>query len=94
MIPDVREERLSRITTRWTLVDEAHRGPGDAAAAARAELWRRYGGAAHRYLLGALRDADAAADGDVIHVTLARGELECEVRTTKTRNDETAKKTA
>jgi exodeoxyribonuclease VII large subunit len=31
-----------------------------------------------------LRDADAAANGDVIHVTLARGELECEVRRTKT----------
>jgi exodeoxyribonuclease VII large subunit len=30
-----------------------------------------------------LRDAEASAPGDVVHVTLARGELECEVRKTQ-----------
>ncbi len=52
-------QRLSRISTIWTLVYQAHGAPADAAAAQR-ELMQRYGGAAHRYLLGALRDPDAA----------------------------------
>jgi exodeoxyribonuclease VII large subunit len=29
-----------------------------------------------------LRDASAVAPGDTVHVTLSRGELECEIRTT------------
>ena len=56
------DERLSRISTMWSLVFQAHAGKVDAAASAQNVLMQRYGGAIHRYLLGALRDADAAAD--------------------------------
>jgi RNA polymerase sigma-70 factor (ECF subfamily) len=52
--------RLSLITTMWNLVAQAHLGSGDEAAAARRQLMERYHGAAYRYLLGALRDPDAA----------------------------------
>src|SRR5262245_41794459 len=60
--PEKVHERLSRITTLWSLVYEAHGDAADAAKAAQHRLMDRYGGAAHRYLLGALRDADAADD--------------------------------
>lgn len=60
-------EHLSRIETHWPMVFRAHppgsgKGtPGDdAAASARRELMDRYGGAARRYLLGSLRDPEAA----------------------------------
>jgi RNA polymerase sigma-70 factor (ECF subfamily) len=62
------DERLSRISTVWTQVFEAHAGQAsEAGSAERAQaaqnaLMRRYGGAVHRYLLGALRDEDAAAE--------------------------------
>lgn len=56
------DERLSRISTQWTLIFQAHAGKQDAAAAAQNALMQRYGGAVHRYLIGALRDADAAAE--------------------------------
>ena len=56
------EERLSRIQTAWTMVFQAHAGAEGDAAAAQNALMLRYGGAVYRYLLGALRDADAAAD--------------------------------
>jgi RNA polymerase sigma-70 factor (ECF subfamily) len=56
------DERLSRISTVWTLVFEAHAGRADGSAAAQNALMRRYGRAVHRYLLGALRDVDAAAE--------------------------------
>jgi RNA polymerase sigma-70 factor (ECF subfamily) len=56
------DERLSRIQTMWTLVLQAHAGPVDAAAAAQNALMQRYGGAVYRYLRGALRDPDAAAE--------------------------------
>ena len=57
------QARLEAISTRWTLVDRAHQGGDEAAAAAaRAHLLDSYGGAVRRYLLGALRDADAADD--------------------------------
>jgi RNA polymerase sigma-70 factor (ECF subfamily) len=54
--------RLEAISTRWTLLDRAHHGDDEAAAAARARLLDSYGGAVRRYLLGALRDPDAADD--------------------------------
>lgn len=56
------DDRLSRISTLWTMVFEAHAGRAGGAAAAQNALMHRYGGAVHRYLLGALRDADAAAE--------------------------------
>src|SRR5258708_2380538 len=46
--------------TLWTLVCKAHQGPDKDGQQARAALLERYRGAVHRYLLGALRDADAA----------------------------------
>jgi RNA polymerase sigma-70 factor (ECF subfamily) len=58
---DALSQRLSRITTIWTLVRNAH-GPTPDASAAQQALLERYSGAAHRYLLGALRDADAAEE--------------------------------
>lgn len=50
------DDRLSRIQTLWTLVRQAH----GADRSAQQQLLDRYGGAVRRYLLGALRDADAA----------------------------------
>jgi RNA polymerase sigma-70 factor (ECF subfamily) len=57
-----RNDRLSRISTVWTMVFEAHRGSGEAVTAAQRQLLQRYGGAIHRYLLGALRDPHAAEE--------------------------------
>ncbi len=54
--------RLSQIDTRWSLVDRAHQGEGDVAAAARSELMIRYAGAVHHYLLRVSRDPEDAAD--------------------------------
>jgi RNA polymerase sigma-70 factor (ECF subfamily) len=51
-------QRLSQFQTLWTLVRRAHQGAG--AGAAQRQLLDRYGGAIRRYLLGALRDQDAA----------------------------------
>jgi RNA polymerase sigma-70 factor (ECF subfamily) len=55
-------QRLSRISTLWTLLERAHAGPADQSDLARKALMHRYAGAAYRYLLGAVRDEDAAAD--------------------------------
>ena len=52
--------RLSRITTCWSLVADAHKSARDRASEAQHQLLERYCGAIYRYLLGALRDADAA----------------------------------
>ncbi len=54
------DQRLSQIPTLWTLVARAHRQPGSGVSSAQAGLLERYGGAIRRYLLGALRDPDAA----------------------------------
>jgi RNA polymerase sigma-70 factor (ECF subfamily) len=55
------DQRLSRIATLWSVVFQAHGGQ-EAAAEARNRLLLRYSGAVYRYLLGAVRDPDAAAD--------------------------------
>ena len=58
------EQRLSRMSTQWTLFLRAHAADA-AAAAAGADLGRlveRYAGAVFRYLLGAVRDAEAAEE--------------------------------
>jgi RNA polymerase sigma factor (sigma-70 family) len=52
--------RLSRISTIWTLLGEAHHESGFGAVDAQSALIQRYQGAVYRYLLGALRDPDAA----------------------------------
>src|SRR5262245_48183511 len=54
--------RLSRIATLWSLVRRAHQEPDAETMTARQQLLERYGRAIHRYLLGALRDDDAAND--------------------------------
>jgi RNA polymerase sigma-70 factor (ECF subfamily) len=53
---------LSEMVTHWSIVKKAHRDEDGAAAEARRQLLERYGGAARRYLLGAVRDADAAEE--------------------------------
>jgi RNA polymerase sigma-70 factor (ECF subfamily) len=55
------DQRLSRISTLWSAVTQAHRGPADAAGAAQRLLLERYAGAAYRYLLAAA-GGDAADD--------------------------------
>lgn len=52
--------RLNQIATLWSVVRQAHSDPGDQGRTARQTLLERYGGAIHRYLLGALHDPDAA----------------------------------
>ena len=55
-------QRLSRMSTQWTLLAQAHAGPGDESAEAQRRLMLRYCGAAYRYLLAAVRDENAAMD--------------------------------
>lgn len=62
MEQDEFDSRLSRLSTQWTLVFQAHGDRPDQAAAAQEALLHRYAGAIHRYLLGALRDPDAASE--------------------------------
>ena len=59
MDPESVNQRLSQIQTLWTLVRHAHQVP-EGSPTAQKELLDRYGGAVERYLLGALRDPDAA----------------------------------
>lgn len=54
------ERRLSRIATQWSIVQDLHGTEPDAVRAAQTALLDRYGEAVHRYLLGALRDVEAA----------------------------------
>jgi len=68
--------RLSWLSTYWSLVLQAHRGPADAARPARELLLDRYAGAARRYLHGALRDEDAADElFQEFALCLVRGDL-------------------
>jgi len=58
------DDRLSRISTQWALVFQAHQGDTEEVEAAQVALMLRYGGAIHRYLLAALRDPEAAEELD------------------------------
>src|SRR5205809_2626379 len=72
----IRDDRLSQISTLWTMLLRAHATPTDAATAAQHALLERYGGAAYRYLLGSVRDADAAAElTQEFAVRLLRGDF-------------------
>jgi RNA polymerase sigma factor (sigma-70 family) len=62
MEPETPRERLSQISTLWSVFQQAHGGPPEHAGPACRELLARYGGAVYRYLLGALRDPEAAND--------------------------------
>jgi RNA polymerase sigma-70 factor (ECF subfamily) len=55
-------QRLSRISTLWSVVCQAHDGPADVRGRAQRELFERYGGAVRRYLRRLLTDEDAAED--------------------------------
>jgi RNA polymerase sigma-70 factor (ECF subfamily) len=53
--------RLSRISTMWTVVFQAHQeGAPEAVTSAQRVLMQRYCGAVYRYLLGAVHDPDVA----------------------------------
>jgi RNA polymerase sigma-70 factor (ECF subfamily) len=52
-------QRLSLISTLWSVVRQAHDGPAEAANRARQQLLERYGGAVRRYLRKVLHDPDA-----------------------------------
>jgi RNA polymerase sigma-70 factor (ECF subfamily) len=54
--------RLSQISTAWTLLGEAKDKAADAEARAWAILIERYRSASHRYLIAAVRDQDIAAE--------------------------------
>jgi RNA polymerase sigma-70 factor (ECF subfamily) len=56
------DEHLSEIQTLWSVVRRAHGDRVSQIRQAQESLLERYGGAARRYLLGALRDEDAADD--------------------------------
>lgn len=62
MSDDTNAAHLSGIATMWTVLRQAHAGPGDAADEAKRVLLERYGGAVRRYLLKILRDPHAADD--------------------------------
>ena len=55
-------QHLSQIGTLWSKVVQAHGADAKSATLAQALLLERYGGAAYRYLLGAVRDPDVADD--------------------------------
>ncbi|MBI3407629.1 MAG: hypothetical protein HY040_04645 [Planctomycetes bacterium] len=61
MDPEAVQNRLSQISTAWSLLAEAHGGEDEAAAQdAQAALVERYQTAVYRYLLAAVRDPDVA----------------------------------
>jgi RNA polymerase sigma factor (sigma-70 family) len=55
-------QRLSQLSTLWSLVLRTQEGPTPDCNRACRDLLERYGGAVQQYLRGALREADAAAD--------------------------------
>lgn len=64
MEPEDRDDRLSRITTQWSVVFQAHNGSPEEVTQAQTELMLRYAGAIHRYLMGILRDEHAVEELD------------------------------
>ena len=56
------ELRLSQIRTNWSTLQRAHSDEAEAVSSAQQELMQRYSGAVYRYLVGFLRDYDAADD--------------------------------
>jgi RNA polymerase sigma-70 factor (ECF subfamily) len=61
-LPSQRDARLSRITTLWTLVREAHADVAEGVPEAQQRLLEYYCGAAYRYLLGAVRNEQDAEE--------------------------------
>jgi RNA polymerase sigma-70 factor (ECF subfamily) len=54
------EQRLSQLATVWTVLLQGNQGAEDADGLAQAAVLERYQSAVYRYLLGAVRDPDAA----------------------------------
>jgi RNA polymerase sigma-70 factor (ECF subfamily) len=54
------DNRLSRMSTAWTMLFQAHGSGVELAKEARRELLQRYGDPVYRYLRASVRDADAA----------------------------------
>jgi RNA polymerase sigma-70 factor (ECF subfamily) len=76
--PEQIQQHLSRISTLWSLVQEAHQGTASVVSAAQCRLLERYSGAAYRYLLGSLRDPDVASDlFQEFALRLLRGDFHC-----------------
>ena len=76
MKQDNADQRLSRISTLWSLVRVAHQGPSVAANSARQQLLHRYGDAVRRYLSKLLRKPDAVDEVfQEFAVRLIRGDL-------------------
>ena len=70
------ETRLSRLETLWSVVHRAHGDQSIDARAAREEIMSRYGGAVRKYLLGALRDEEAADEVfQEFSLRMARGDF-------------------
>jgi len=62
MEPQTSSHRLNSIATLWSVVFRANEGTGEASRAAQLKILDRYSGAIRRYLLGCLRDEDAAQE--------------------------------
>ena len=62
MNTDKAQEHLSRISTMWSQVNQAHGGGPETAPEAQRRLMQRYCGAVYHYLLGAVRDEEVATD--------------------------------
>ena len=60
MLDDQPESHLSRISTIWALVREAHGDAADVVSAAQSQMIDQYSGAVYRYLLAVLKSQDAA----------------------------------
>lgn len=60
--PAEESQRLSRISTCWSLVFQAHQGAAPRITTAQQELLLRYRSAIYRYLLAALREPNAAEE--------------------------------
>src|SRR5262245_25996464 len=59
---EVTTTRLSQLETLWSLVRQAHQGEREEMTAARQQLLERYSRPVYQYLLGAVRDAEVAAE--------------------------------
>lgn len=56
------EQRLSRISTRWSMVFQAHGSAAGEVPSARHALLQRYHPVVYRYILGAVRDPEVAEE--------------------------------